>query len=86
MAEAIVEAVTQAPNHAGDITLADLAGYRVKEREPLCAAYRGYRICGMGPPSSGGIAVAQILKLLEPFDLGQGAARRHERQGAAPDR
>ena len=52
------------------MTLADLAGYRVKEREPLCAIYRDNRICSMGPPSSGGIAVAQTLKLLEPFDLG----------------
>jgi len=62
--------VRTAPNHAGDITLADLAGYRVKEREALCATYRNNRICSMGPPSSGGIAVAQTLKLLEPFDLG----------------
>jgi gamma-glutamyltranspeptidase / glutathione hydrolase len=70
IAEAIVRAVQTAPNHAGDITLADLAGYRAKEREPLCAIYRNNRICSMGPPSSGGIAVAQTLKLLEPFELG----------------
>jgi gamma-glutamyltranspeptidase/glutathione hydrolase len=70
IAEAIVQAVRTAPNHAGDVTLADLAGYRAREREPLCAAYRTNRICSMGPPSSGGIAVAQTLKLLEPFDLG----------------
>jgi len=70
IAEAIVQAVRSAPNHAGDVTLADLAGYRAREREPLCAAYRSNRICSMGPPSSGGIAVAQTLKLLEPFDLG----------------
>ena len=57
---AIVDAVQKAPNHKGDITLADLAGYRVKEREPLCFPYRRYRICSMGPPSSGGLAVAQI--------------------------
>ncbi len=74
VAAAIVDAVKQAPNHQGDITAADLAGYRVKEREPVCVGYRRLRVCGMGPPSSGGIAVAQILKLLEPFDLGQGAA------------
>jgi gamma-glutamyltranspeptidase/glutathione hydrolase len=70
IAEAIVRAVQTAPNYAGDMTLADLAGYRAKEREPLCATYRDNRICSMGPPSSGGIAVAQTLKLLEPFDLG----------------
>ena len=74
VAAAIVDAVRQAPNHQGDITAADLAGYRVKEREPVCVGYRRLRVCGMGPPSSGGMAVAQILKLLEPFDLGQGAA------------
>jgi gamma-glutamyltranspeptidase/glutathione hydrolase len=75
LAAAIVAAVRQAPNHHGDITLADLAGYRVKERAPICAGYRGFNVCGMGPPSSGGIAVAQVLKLLEPFDLGQGPSR-----------
>lgn len=74
IAQGIVEAVRDAPNHRGDITLADLAGYRVKERAPLCFAYRRNRICGMGPPSSGGLAVGQILKLVEPFDLGQGPA------------
>lgn len=74
IAQAIVAAVRQAPNRKGDITLADLAGYRVKEREPVCVVYRRYRVCGMGPPSSGGLAVAQVLKLLEPFDLGRGPA------------
>ncbi len=74
LAQGIVDAVRQAPNHRGDITLADLAGYRVKEREPVCMVYRLLRVCGMGPPASGGIAVAQVLKMLEPFDLGQGPA------------
>ena len=73
IADTIVRAVQTAPNHAGDITLTDLAGYRIKEREPLCALYRNNRICSMGPPSSGGMAVAQTLKLLEPFDLGTSA-------------
>ena len=68
------KAVREAPNHKGDITAADLAGYRVKEREPVCVPYRRYRVCGMGPPSSGGLAVAQVLKLIEPFDLGKGPA------------
>jgi gamma-glutamyltranspeptidase/glutathione hydrolase len=49
----------------GDMALADLAGYRVEKREPVCGNYRGYRLCGMGPPSSGGIGVLQILGLLE---------------------
>ena len=74
IAEAIVKAVREAPNHQGDMTPADLAGYSVKERDPVCTPYRGYGVCGMGPPSSGGLAVAQVLKLIEPFELGKGPA------------
>jgi gamma-glutamyltranspeptidase/glutathione hydrolase len=72
IAQAIIEAVREPPDRPGDITLEDLAAYRVKERDPVCFAYRGHRICGMGPPSSGGLAVGQTLKLVEPFDLGRG--------------
>jgi len=70
LAGAIVEAARTAPNFAGDITLADLAAYRVKERPPVCVTYRRYRVCGMGPPSSGALTVAQTLKMIERFDLG----------------
>ena len=49
---------------AGDVTT-----YVAKDRDAVCAPYRAYRICGMGPPSSGGIAVAQMLGQLERFDL-----------------
>ena len=49
----------------GDLTEADLAAYRAVEREPVCGPYREWRVCSMGPPSSGGIAVLQILGLLE---------------------
>ena len=49
----------------GDLTEADLAAYRALEREPVCGPYRTVRVCSMGPPSSGGIAVLQILALLE---------------------
>lgn len=69
IADAIVEAVADAPNYKGDITRADLAGYRVKRRPPVCVTYRAARVCGMGPPSSGATTVAQILKLAEPFNL-----------------
>jgi gamma-glutamyltranspeptidase/glutathione hydrolase len=72
VAEAVVAAAKAAPNFAGDLTTGDLAGYRVVEREPVCIDYRKKRVCGMAPPSSGGIAVGQILKLLEQFDLGTG--------------
>jgi len=72
IAEAIVAAVRAAPNHQGDLSAADLAGYHTKGRTPLCVDYRRYKVCGMGPPSSGGLAVAQVLKLIEAFDLGKG--------------
>jgi gamma-glutamyltranspeptidase/glutathione hydrolase len=49
----------------GDLAFQDLADYRPVEREPVCAPYRVYRICSMGPPSAGGIAVLQILGVLE---------------------
>lgn len=73
IATSIVEAVRSAPNYQGDLTLADLAGYRVIQRQPVCIRYRETRVCGMGPPSSGATTVGQILKLSERFDL-SGAA------------
>ena len=51
------------------MTLADLATYRVRVREPVCGAYRAYRVCGMPLPSSGGLTVLQMLGMLEPYDL-----------------
>ncbi len=72
IADAIVAASAKAPNAAGDIAVADLGGYAVKERAPVCVSYRVYKVCGMGPPSSGGTTVAQTLKLLEGFDIGSG--------------
>ena len=68
IASDIVNAV-RAHTNPGDITEADLAAYRVIERAPVCSPYRGLRVCGMGPPSSGGIAVAQILAYVERFPL-----------------
>jgi gamma-glutamyltranspeptidase / glutathione hydrolase len=67
IARDIVDKVQHAPVNPGGMTLADLAHYRAKERAPVCAAYRGKRVCSMGPPSSGGIAVLQILGMLERF-------------------
>ena len=49
----------------GDMTEQDLAAYRALEREPVCGTYRVWRLCSMGPPSSGGVAVLQILGILE---------------------
>jgi gamma-glutamyltranspeptidase/glutathione hydrolase len=52
------------------MTADDLAAYDVVERAPVCMDYRGHEVCGMGPPSSGALAVGQILGILEYFDLG----------------
>jgi gamma-glutamyltranspeptidase/glutathione hydrolase len=65
----IVAAVAQAPVNAGDITLADLAAYEAKQRPPVCGPYRIYIVCGMGPPSSGGLTLLEILGVLENFDM-----------------
>ncbi len=54
---------------AGKTTLADLAAYRSVKREPICSTYRKWSVCGMPPPSSGGIAVAQALGIIENFDM-----------------
>jgi gamma-glutamyltranspeptidase/glutathione hydrolase len=53
----------------GLITTADLAAYEVKEREPIRGSYRGYDIISAPPPSSGGVALVEILNILEGFDL-----------------
>ena len=64
IASDIVRAVR---SHAkpGDLSEEDLAAYRALEREPVCGGYRGRRVCSMGPPSSGGVAVLQMLGVLE---------------------
>jgi len=53
----------------GAMTVADIAAYQAKDRPAVCGEYRQYRICGMGPPSSGATTVYAILKQLERFDL-----------------
>ena len=65
----IVDAVATAPGNPGRLSRADLAHYQAQQREPVCADYRQWRICSAPPPSSGGIAILQILKLLERFDF-----------------
>ncbi len=61
--------VTGHPTNPGDMTLDDLKAYKVEERAAVCGPYRVYRICGMGPPSSGQVAVLQILGMLETQDM-----------------
>ena len=80
IARDIVATVTGHATNPGDMTAADLSAYRVEEREPVCGAYRVWRLCGMGPPSSGAVAVQQMLGILETRDLprmGPGADAAH---------
>ena len=66
--------------HNGLMTEADLRTYAPKDRVPLVGAYRGYKVLSMPPPSSGGIALLQMLRMLEGFDvrtLGADSAKRH---------
>ena len=56
-------------DNPGTLTLADLKSYEPKVRKPVCVAYRKWRVCGFGPPTSGGITTLQIIKMLERFDL-----------------
>lgn len=68
VAQAIVNKVQSHPTNPGKLALGDLAGYRAQKRDPICSDYsatgKTYRICGMPPPSSGAIAVGQILGIL----------------------
>lgn len=70
IAKAVVNAVHRAPVHPGDMTVKDFAAYQVKTRDILCAPYRdAWKVCGMPPPSSGGLAVLQSLGILQTIDL-----------------
>ncbi len=69
VAQDVVATVTGHPTNPGDLTLADLEGYRVVERPPVCGEYRVYTVCGMGPPSSGAIALGQMLEVMETTDM-----------------
>ena len=68
IAQAVVDKVRNHPTNPGQLTLADLAGYKAVKRAPICSDYRAnnhdFRVCGFPPPSSGAIAVGQILGLL----------------------
>ena len=75
IAASIVSAVNHPPVNpgvtviAGDMTMADLKDYEARLRQPVRSTYRGYEVYGMPTPSSGGIAIAQALNLMETFDL-----------------
>ena len=69
IARDIVAAVHGTTGNPGELAEADLTAYRIIKRVPVCHGYRGHRVCGMGPPSSGALTVGQILGILEHFDL-----------------
>jgi gamma-glutamyltranspeptidase/glutathione hydrolase len=71
IAEEIVTTVQSFAANPGVLSMADLAAYEVKQREPVCAAYRGHDVCGMGPPSSGALTVGQILGQIEQFNFAE---------------
>ena len=66
---AIANAVSQSKLNPATINAADLSNYRAKARATVCTTYRSYKLCGMGPPSSGATTVFQILGMLERFDM-----------------
>ncbi|WP_347902011.1 gamma-glutamyltransferase [Pseudomonas purpurea] len=63
-----IVAKVQGHTNPGSLSLSDLKGYAAKERAPLCTDYKRWQVCGMPPPSSGGIAVAQILGTLQALE------------------
>ncbi len=70
IARDIAWTVSNSPSNPAEMTAADLASYTARKRDPVCLPYRTWLVCGMGPPSSGGLTTLQILGLLERFDLG----------------
>ena len=68
VAAEMIERVRSHPR-PGTLSAADLADYRPVKREPVCGPYRVWIVCGMPPPSSGGIAILQVLGLIQPFEL-----------------
>lgn len=71
IAEDIARAAQFSIISPGLITASDIAEYKAVKRSPVCGSYREYQVCGMAPPSSGGVNVLQILRTLEPFKPSQ---------------
>ncbi len=69
IARDIAWTVNNARRNPAKMTVADIAAYEAKKRQPVCLPYRRWLVCGMAPPSSGGITTLQILGILETFDL-----------------
>ncbi|MEQ8665229.1 MAG: gamma-glutamyltransferase [Rhodospirillales bacterium] len=73
IARDIADTVSNAPLNPASMTPSDIARYRAIKRDAVCGPYRGFTVCGMPPPSSGGITTLQILGILERFDMSGGA-------------
>ena len=71
VANAIVKTIRDKNGNPGQLTHDDLKKYKIKERPAICAKFRRYDVCGMGPPSSGAIAVGQILGILNFYPIGK---------------
>lgn len=71
IAENIARAAQFAIINPGLLTTQDIAEYQAVKRSPVCGSYRDYQVCGMAPPSSGGINILQILRTLEPYNVSQ---------------
>lgn len=78
--EKIEAAIKNASNNPGRLTATDIRNYQPNDVTPVCSSYRGHKVCGMPPPSTGGLVIAMTLKMLERFDLeslGFNAAKAH---------
>jgi len=69
IARDIAAKVASHPTNPGKLTARDIAAYQAKVRAPVCSDYKAWTVCGMPPPSSGGIAIAQMLGILETRDI-----------------
>lgn len=67
--QVIVDAVATSTRNPTALTMADLAAYQVQDRDAVCAPYRQFKVCGMGPPSSGATTILQMLGIIERFDM-----------------
>ena len=83
--QAVGDDAAKTPITPSLMTMADLANYKAKEREPVCTTYRSsYYVCSMSPPSSGGIAITQALGILENFNLSAYGPTNPTNEGGIP--
>lgn len=84
-AQSVGDDASKTPITPSLLTVGDLKNYQAKKREPVCTTYRSsYYICTMSPPSSGGIAIAQALGILENFNLSQYGPSNPTNEGGVP--